>query len=87
LRGSFTELQLGKVLGGGEECVRLVAEGQALIWLQYRTKLAINAPHEKHDRKFKVSRFDALRGDTKCAAKAGRPVNTPGRQPTPSIFK
>jgi hypothetical protein len=58
-------LQLGKVLGGGEERFCLVAEGQALIRLQCRTKLAINAPHETHDRKFKVSRFDAPRGDTK----------------------
>jgi hypothetical protein len=56
---------LGKILGGSEECVCVLAEGQALIRLQCRTKLAINAPYEKQDRKFKVSRFDAPRGDTK----------------------
>jgi hypothetical protein len=36
------------------------------------TNFATNAPHEKPNRKFKVSWFDARRGDTKCAANAGR---------------
>ncbi len=37
-----------------------------------RNNFATNAPHEKPNRKFKMSWFDARRGDTKCAANAGR---------------
>src|SRR5437764_14022974 len=37
-----------------------------------RTNFATNAPHEKPNRKFKVSCFDARRGDTKSAPNAGR---------------
>src|ERR1700676_4756932 len=49
-------MHLGKVFSGCEECIRIVAQNEALIRQYFPTNFAINVSHEKPNRKLMCSR-------------------------------